>query len=46
MEQVNIPGLSIAINKEDSFKYIKECGYADLKNRTKITPDLSFQNAP
>ena len=45
MKKYNIPGLSVAIGKDDKLIYIKAFGYANISTREKVTPESLFRIA-
>ena len=44
-EKYSIPGLSIGISSNDSLLYSKGFGFADIENKTRITPNTPFRIA-
>lgn len=45
MKKAKIPGMSVAIVKDDKISYINGFGYADIDNNVSVTPDTLFEIA-
>lgn len=44
-EQENIPGFVVAVAKDDEIKFLEAFGFADLENKTKMSPKHIFRIA-
>lgn len=45
IERANLPGVSIAVSKDEEVIYAKGYGYANIKTRQPMTPDMQLRTA-
>jgi CubicO group peptidase (beta-lactamase class C family) len=45
LEEANLPGLSIAVSKDEHIIYAKGYGYADVENKQPMTPEMQLRTA-
>lgn len=45
IKQANLPGVSIAVSKDEKIIFTKGYGYADIKNQQLMTPDMQLRTA-